>query len=182
MDSSGCALDGARRSRRSSCSVCPPPRSTPTTRRTSPIFRRRAGSLDCRARPRTAAGSDLDPPGHAEGRHRPDGAGEPRPGRWSLIPSFAERRMAGGLPISLMNVPAYEATSSRSSRCLPRRPRRGVRRHCARLAHRLHLCRRRRSLPISGGSAKFPTLHLSNSQLGFRRGRWPSTSSIGKFV
>jgi hypothetical protein len=31
---------------------------------------------------------------------------------WSLIPSFAERRMAGGLPISLINVPAYQATSS----------------------------------------------------------------------
>ena len=32
---------------------------------------------------------------------------------WSLIPSFAERRMAGGLPISLMNVPAYQATTDR---------------------------------------------------------------------
>lgn len=31
---------------------------------------------------------------------------------WSLIPSFAERRMAAGLPISLMNVPEYQATSS----------------------------------------------------------------------
>src|SRR4029450_5435974 len=31
---------------------------------------------------------------------------------WSLIPSFAERRMAGGLPISLMSVPAYEQTSA----------------------------------------------------------------------
>jgi uncharacterized membrane protein len=30
---------------------------------------------------------------------------------WSLIPSFAERRMAGGLPISLMHVPAYDTTS-----------------------------------------------------------------------
>jgi len=30
---------------------------------------------------------------------------------WSLIPSFAERRMAAGLPISLLNVPAYAATS-----------------------------------------------------------------------
>jgi hypothetical protein len=32
---------------------------------------------------------------------------------WSLIPSFGERRMAGGLPISLMNVPAYQQTSDR---------------------------------------------------------------------
>ncbi len=32
---------------------------------------------------------------------------------WSLIPTFAERRMAGGLPISLMNVPEYQATSAR---------------------------------------------------------------------
>jgi hypothetical protein len=32
---------------------------------------------------------------------------------WSLIPSFAERRMAGGLPISLMSVPAYQQTSDR---------------------------------------------------------------------
>jgi uncharacterized membrane protein len=30
---------------------------------------------------------------------------------WSLIPSFAERRMAAGLPISLMNVPAYQERS-----------------------------------------------------------------------
>jgi hypothetical protein len=33
----------------------------------------------------------------------PGGWGE----RWSLIPSFAERRMAAGLPISLMRVPEY---------------------------------------------------------------------------
>ena len=39
-----------------------------------------------------------------EGRGRED---------WSLIPSFAERRMAGGLPISLMSVPAYQATTDR---------------------------------------------------------------------
>jgi hypothetical protein len=32
---------------------------------------------------------------------------------WSLIPSFAERRMAAGLPISLMEVPAYRRTSER---------------------------------------------------------------------
>jgi hypothetical protein len=32
---------------------------------------------------------------------------------WSLIPSFAERRMAAGLPISLMEVPAYRQTSER---------------------------------------------------------------------
>jgi hypothetical protein len=32
---------------------------------------------------------------------------------WSLIPSFAERRMAGGLPISLMSVPAYQQSSDR---------------------------------------------------------------------
>lgn len=31
---------------------------------------------------------------------------------WSLIPSFAERRMAAGLPISLMNVPAYAEKSA----------------------------------------------------------------------
>jgi len=31
---------------------------------------------------------------------------------WSLIPSFAERRMAGGLPISLMHVPAYDTKSA----------------------------------------------------------------------
>ena len=33
----------------------------------------------------------------------PGGWGE----RWSLIPSFAERRMAAGLPISLMRIPEY---------------------------------------------------------------------------
>lgn len=32
---------------------------------------------------------------------------------WSLIPSFAERRMAAGLPISLINVPAYAGQSGR---------------------------------------------------------------------
>ncbi len=32
---------------------------------------------------------------------------------WSLIPSFAERRMAAGLPISLMEVRAYRQTSER---------------------------------------------------------------------
>jgi hypothetical protein len=32
---------------------------------------------------------------------------------WSLIPTFAERRMAAGLPISLMRVPEYLATSER---------------------------------------------------------------------
>jgi hypothetical protein len=32
---------------------------------------------------------------------------------WSLIPSFAERRMAAGLPISLLNVPEYRARSER---------------------------------------------------------------------
>jgi hypothetical protein len=31
---------------------------------------------------------------------------------WSLIPSFAERRMAAGLPISLMHVPEYDIRSS----------------------------------------------------------------------
>jgi hypothetical protein len=31
---------------------------------------------------------------------------------WSLIPSFAERRMAAGLPISLLNVPAYAVSSN----------------------------------------------------------------------
>jgi hypothetical protein len=31
---------------------------------------------------------------------------------WSLIPSFAERRMAAGLPISLLNVPAYAERSN----------------------------------------------------------------------
>ncbi|MGH9329374.1 MAG: hypothetical protein ACRD09_02935 [Vicinamibacterales bacterium] len=31
---------------------------------------------------------------------------------WSLIPSFAERRMAGGLPISLMHVPEYDTKSA----------------------------------------------------------------------
>jgi hypothetical protein len=31
---------------------------------------------------------------------------------WSLIPSFAERRMAGGLPISLMHVPEYDVISA----------------------------------------------------------------------
>lgn len=30
---------------------------------------------------------------------------------WSLIPSFAERRMAAGLPISLLHVPAYDERS-----------------------------------------------------------------------
>jgi uncharacterized membrane protein len=30
---------------------------------------------------------------------------------WSLIPSFAARRMAAGLPISLMHVPAYDVRS-----------------------------------------------------------------------
>ena len=30
---------------------------------------------------------------------------------WSQIPSFAERRMAAGLPISLMRVPAYQERS-----------------------------------------------------------------------
>jgi hypothetical protein len=32
---------------------------------------------------------------------------------WSNIPSFAERRMAGGLPISLLNVPEYAERSDR---------------------------------------------------------------------
>jgi len=32
---------------------------------------------------------------------------------WSLIPSFAERRMAAGLPISLLNVPEYREKSDR---------------------------------------------------------------------
>jgi hypothetical protein len=32
--------------------------------------------------------------------------------RWSLIPSFAERRMAAGLPISLMRVPEYAEKSA----------------------------------------------------------------------
>ncbi len=32
---------------------------------------------------------------------------------WSNIPSFAERRMAGGLPISLLNVPEYSERSDR---------------------------------------------------------------------
>src|SRR6185503_17410645 len=32
---------------------------------------------------------------------------------WSNIPSFAERRMAGGLPISLLNVPEYAELSER---------------------------------------------------------------------
>jgi len=31
---------------------------------------------------------------------------------WSLIPSYAERRMAGGLPISLMHVRGYDTTSA----------------------------------------------------------------------
>jgi uncharacterized membrane protein len=32
---------------------------------------------------------------------------------WSNIPSFAERRMAGGLPISLLNIPEYRERSDR---------------------------------------------------------------------
>jgi uncharacterized membrane protein len=32
---------------------------------------------------------------------------------WSLIPSFAERRMAAGLPISLLDVPEYHERSQR---------------------------------------------------------------------
>jgi hypothetical protein len=32
---------------------------------------------------------------------------------WSLIPSFAERRMAAGLPISLLDVPEYHEKSAR---------------------------------------------------------------------
>ena len=39
---------------------------------------------------------------------QPGGWGE----RWSLIPSFAERRMAAGLPISLMRVPEYAEKTS----------------------------------------------------------------------
>lgn len=35
---------------------------------------------------------------------------------WSLIPSFAERRMAGGLPISLMHVPDYDERSTEVQR------------------------------------------------------------------
>ena len=31
---------------------------------------------------------------------------------WTLIPTFAERRMAAGLPISLMNVPEYDRASA----------------------------------------------------------------------
>ena len=38
----------------------------------------------------------------------PGGFGE----RWSLIPSFAERRMAAGLPISLMRIPEYAEGSA----------------------------------------------------------------------
>lgn len=34
-------------------------------------------------------------------------------GTWSLIPSFAHRRMAAGLPISLVSMPYYEARSQR---------------------------------------------------------------------
>ncbi len=42
---------------------------------------------------------------------------EPR-GRetWSLIPSFARRRMAAGLPISLLRTPEYDALAARSDR------------------------------------------------------------------
>lgn len=42
---------------------------------------------------------------------------EPR-GRetWSLIPSFAHRRMAAGLPISLLRTPEYEALADRADR------------------------------------------------------------------
>jgi hypothetical protein len=42
---------------------------------------------------------------------------EPR-GRetWSLVPSFARRRMAAGLPISLLRTPAHEAAAARSDR------------------------------------------------------------------
>jgi hypothetical protein len=35
---------------------------------------------------------------------------------WTLIPSFAERRMAAGLPISLMHVPAYDEKSEQVRR------------------------------------------------------------------
>ena len=45
------------------------------------------------------------------------GSLEPR-GRetWSLIPSFAHRRMAAGLPISLLRTPEYEALADRADR------------------------------------------------------------------
>ncbi len=33
---------------------------------------------------------------------------------WSLIPSFAERRMAAGLPISLLDAPEYHERSARA--------------------------------------------------------------------
>ena len=35
---------------------------------------------------------------------------------WSNIPSFAERRMAAGLPISLLNVPEYRERSDQVAR------------------------------------------------------------------
>ncbi len=35
---------------------------------------------------------------------------------WSLIPSFARRRMAAGLPISLLRTPAYEERAARADR------------------------------------------------------------------
>ena len=58
-----------------------------------------------RATPRTAI-VQMEP--HVRDRYAvPGGWGE----WWSLVPTFAERRMAGGLPISLMEVPAYRATS-----------------------------------------------------------------------
>ncbi len=45
------------------------------------------------------------------GRHRAGGTDRRGREAWSVIPSFAGRRMAAGLPISLMHVPAYDTRS-----------------------------------------------------------------------
>jgi hypothetical protein len=50
---------------------------------------------------------------------------------WSLIPSFAERRMAAGLPISLLNIPEY-AERSRMVRTVYETPSAGQARDIAR--------------------------------------------------
>ena len=52
--------------------------------------------------PRPAAGPRLDPRDDAGDGDRADGTDRARPQHWSLIPCFAERRMAAGLPISLL--------------------------------------------------------------------------------
>ena len=100
-----------------------PPSSTPGTRRTSATaVKGRASAGRCGRRPTSSRHS----PGYARTRPRPPIVQmEPMVrGRehWTLIPSFAGRRMAAGLPISLLPLPEYLELSERGRRSSSPRP------------------------------------------------------------